>query len=279
MQTYVVKPGDTLYGISKQVGVSVNEIKRANNIMNSNNIKIGTILNIPSTNEKNIYIVKAGDTLYKIASINKISVEDLKKENNLQSNDLYIGMKLSIPQKVNNTNKEYIFYEVKLGDNLYTIGKENNISVEELKEINNLKSNILTIGMKIKIPINKAIVGNNYYIVSEGDTLYSIAKKFNITVPTILKLNDLSSTIITVGQKLKVRETKPNGYEIPLGSKCIGKNYVEDKYIKYTVKKDDNLFNIANKFETTVQSIIELNNLKDDNLSIGQILLIERKEQ
>lgn len=63
MQTYVVQMGDTLYGISGQFGVSIENIKLENNLIN-NNITVGQVLKIPSDNTTSLYIVKAGDTLF-----------------------------------------------------------------------------------------------------------------------------------------------------------------------------------------------------------------------
>lgn len=97
-----------------------------------------------SNNEEvsNKYIVKSGDTLYGIAKIYGVTVDELKKENNLNSNVLKIGQVLIIPNK----NEIYI---VKSGDTLYGIASKYNTTVQKLKDINSLKSNLLTIGQKL----------------------------------------------------------------------------------------------------------------------------------
>ena len=66
MQTYIVQPGDTLYGISGQFGVSIEDIKLENNL-SSNVLVVGQVLKIPSTSTTSLYVVKKGDTLYSIA--------------------------------------------------------------------------------------------------------------------------------------------------------------------------------------------------------------------
>ncbi len=97
---------------------------------------------------------------------------------------------------------------------------------------------------------------NDTYIVKSGDTLYSIASRFNTTVDAIKVLNNLTNNIIKVGQVLK----------IPTLS--------DDNYITYTVKSGDTLYKIANKYNTTVSIIKDLNNLTSDILQIGQVLKI-----
>ena len=99
-------------------------------------------------NKKNTYIVQKGDSLYKIANKYNTTVDTLKQLNNLTTNNLSIGDILKLP----NTNNEYIIYTIKKGDSLYQIAKEYNTTVNKIKNINNLTSNLLNIGQKIKIP-------------------------------------------------------------------------------------------------------------------------------
>ena len=84
MQTYIFQMGDTLYGISKQFGVSVEKIKLENDL--SNNILIvGQTLKIPTLETTTLYVVKKGDTLYSIASKYGTSVLELQGINNVPS--------------------------------------------------------------------------------------------------------------------------------------------------------------------------------------------------
>lgn len=140
--SYIVKSGDTLWSIAKNNGITVEKLKEINNL-NSNLLTIGQVLKLNSgEGVNNKYIVKSGDTLYGIAKKNSISVDDLKKENNLSSNVLKIGQVLIIPN-------EQEIYIVKSGDTLYGIANKFNTSVQNLKDINNLNSNLLTIGQKL----------------------------------------------------------------------------------------------------------------------------------
>ena len=88
---------------------------------------------------------------------------------------------------------------------MYSIATNNNTTVDKLKQLNNLTSNILTIGQILKIPTTEIIeipTTTITHIVEPGETLYSIAREYNTTVNNIMKLNNLTTTILNVGQKL-----------------------------------------------------------------------------
>ena len=170
-------------------------------------IIVDTIVKYLTTGK--IYTVIKGDSLYKIAQKYHITVDELKKLNNLSSSNLTIGMKLKIPVSSSTTNNEEMSpstktytYQVKKGDTLYQIAKKNNTSVAKLKKLNNLSSNTLTIGQTLLIPSSE----EEYFIytVVKGDTLYQIAKKNNTTIDEIKKLNNLTTNTLKIDQKIKI---------------------------------------------------------------------------
>ena len=202
---YTVQKGDSLYSIAKKFNTTVDALKDANNLTN-NNLAIGQILIIPSKEVENNgnYIVVAGDTLYKIANKFNTTVDAIKALNNLSNNTLSIGQSLKIPTQ-ENANDNYQTYTVVKGDNLYSIAKKFNTTQDAIMKLNNLSSNLLSIGQILKIPTNDNS-STNYqtYIVQKGDSLWSIAKKFSTTVDNIKKLNNLSSNLLSIGQTLKI---------------------------------------------------------------------------
>ena len=195
--TYKVIKGDTLYGISKKLDTTVDELKKINNL-SSNSLSIGQLLKIPTKTidlgDTEIYQVKKGDTLYSIANKYGISLNELKAINNLENDNLAIGQLINVPSGLSVANT----YVVTKGDTLYSIAKKFNISIDKLKELNNLTDNMLSIGQKLIIPFEEDMT----YVVKAGDTLYNIARKYNTTVDELKKLNNLLSDILSIGQIL-----------------------------------------------------------------------------
>ena len=112
----------------------------------------------------------------------------------------YIGVPYSDP---NSENKDLMIYEVKKGDTLYSIARENNISVNELKRINNLTTTNLSIGQQLIIPTSNYIE----YTIQRGDTLYSIAGRYRTTPQIIRELNRLDSDLLRINQVLLLPKT------------------------------------------------------------------------
>ena len=207
--TYVVQKGDTLYSIANKLGTTVSELKKENNLT-SNTLQIGEVLRIPTKEiyeeEENIYIVKKGDSLYSIANKYNTIVKELKRINNLTSNILSIGQVLKLPSdKANNVEKEEntISYTVKKGDSLYSIARKYDTTIDRIKDLNNLTTNLLSIGQVLLIPTDTNL--ETTYTVQKGDSLYSIAKKYNTTVDRLKQLNNLTSNLLSIGQILIVR--------------------------------------------------------------------------
>lgn len=147
---YVVKSGDTLWSIARKYNLSVNELKALNNL-SSNVLNVGQRL-IVGKESSNDYVVSAGDTLWAIARKFNVSVDDIKALNNLSSNNLSIGMTLKIPPYSNKKNEETNVYVVKSGDSLWSIARMFNSTVDEIKSLNGLKSNVLRIGQRLVVP-------------------------------------------------------------------------------------------------------------------------------
>ena len=209
---YVVKKGDTLWSIAKAYGLPVEKLKSLNNLT-SNNLTIGDSLIVKDSSEKNdssssadnnkYYIVKKGDSLYSIARSNNMTVDELKSLNNLTSNILSIGQRLIISSSSKVSNN---VYEVKKGDTLWSIANNFNVSVNDLKNANNKSNNSLSIGEQLIIPGKSTgeNVSTIIYTVKSGDNLYSIARRYNVTVNEIKSLNNLSSNLLSIGQKLSI---------------------------------------------------------------------------
>ena len=98
--------------------------------------------------------------------------------------------------------------------------------------------------------------GIDLYIVQKGDTLYNIAKKYQTTWQELMRVNNMTSTLLRIGKQLIV---PGNG----------------NNKINYYVEDDDTLFNIARKFGMDMNEIKRLNNLNTDDVILGQMLIIK----
>ena len=313
--TYTVKAGDSLYRIAVNHNMSLQELKNLNNL-SSNLIIPGQVLKVsgqatsnqPSTNTSQnsnqtqasgngTYMVKAGDSLYRIAVNHNMSLQELKNLNNLSSNLIMPGQVLKVSGQATsnqpstntsqNSNQTQASgngtYMVKAGDSLYRIAVNHNMSLQELKNLNNLSSNLIMPGQVLKVSgktvSNKPSTntaqnsnqnqanGNGTYTVKAGDSLWAIANSHKMTLNDLKQVNNLSSDLIYVGQTLKVTKgavttaNKTNAQSSPKKT--------------YTVKAGDSLWRIASNNGTTVNQLKALNNLTSDMIYVGQNLKLK----
>ena len=173
---------------------------------------------------------------------------------------------------------------VKKGETLSTIARKYHVSVNQLKQWNNMKSDRLSIGQKLVVYSSgapMAQVGNDKpversttqitHTVKKGETLGKIAQKYKCTVTDLKRWNNLKSTNIRVGQKLKVYP--PENQNVSGGNNSKPSSNSSGT-TTYTVKSGDSLWSIAKKFNVTVDHIKKLNNLKNNDIKVGQKLKI-----
>ena len=248
--------------------ITENLFNYAEGVVRAIAINYGIAYQEPSNIKNKTHVVKKGESLYSIANEYDTTIGAIKALNNLKNNILSIGQILKLPNYVNYQQqaKDIIIYNVSKGDNLYNIAKRYNINVNDLIEYNQLFNTVLTIGQQLIIPVynddnsndnqNNTNESNNTitYIVKSGDTLYSIAKKYNINVNNLMEYNNLDSNMISIGQQLSIPKT--------------------EEFFTYFVRTGDTLFSIASKFDTTIDNLKRINNLNTDDVTIGQLLII-----
>jgi len=161
-----------------------------------------------------IHYVRRGETVSHIAERYRTSISAIARLNNLNSRYLIRpGQRLKVPSHGSTSaaappnleltkEGEKLVYVVKRGDSLYQIARAFNTSVDRIKQLNNLRSNIINVGQKLEInSVNTT--GTTQYTVIAGDTPYKIAQQFNMSLNTLLTLNGLTSrSKIYPGQKL-----------------------------------------------------------------------------
>lgn len=174
------------------------------------------------TSKKVTHTVVRGDTLSSIARKYGVSASSIRSGNNLKGSTVRLGQRLTIEsgktttaKKRSSTQKRTTTYTVKQGDTLSGIAGKFGVSSSQIKQDNNLKSNIVRIGQKLRIrggsksgsskSAAKSSRKTRTYKVKPGETLYGIALKHKVTVSDIQKNNNMgSSTSLKMGQTLKI---------------------------------------------------------------------------
>lgn len=169
--------------------------------------------------------------------------------------DIYWGIKENVP------GSGIIEYVVQPGDSLWLIAKKFNTTIDAIKTLNNLSSDVIEIGQILKIPNTEPTPPGFSYTVRPGDTLWLLAQRFHTTIDAIKSLNNLTSDEILIGQVLQIPSTKTT---MGFTTSCF----------TYTVKCGDTLESIAEKHHTTADTLRVLNCLKCDDLCPGLTLLI-----
>lgn len=318
-----VKRGETLSSIAQKYGMSIAELKEKNRIKGSKlslkqqlkvkdeeNLMVIEPAKVLAENTKSelqaakkqqiaentvpVHTVKSGETLFSIAKANNTTVAELKKLNDLSNGKIRLGQELKLSQAevaptiiaANKVEANPISYKVKRGETLSSISKKYNITEEELKASNNLKSNTLRSGQNLQIaqvatpasavPSNKVELEAKSvsYKVKKGETLSSISKKYHITEDELKAMNNLKSSTIRFGQELKVNQP----LEVASANNGSKNTKADPVVATYKVKKGETLSDIAEKNNVSVADIKSLNNLHSSSIRPGQQLQLVSKD-
>ena len=253
------------------------------------------------------HIIQKGESLGLIAERYKTSVSAIKQTNRLKGNMIREGKSLLIPSSKQPTKfyslsiearkfrglktsdgKRYT-YIVKRGDNLWDIGRNYGISVGQLTKWNGIaKKSFLRPKQKLIIWINEEDSNNKNnnkvqasafnestteYVVKKGDSLWLIARRFDIHVADLLEWNNIrKNKALQPGQKLRINiETEKEKGDL------VQTNIQSDPITEYVVKKGDSLWLIARRFDIHVADLLEWNNIrKNKALQPGQILIVRK---
>lgn len=241
------------------------------------------------------YTVKRGDSLYSIASQAKLSVAELAALNDMSGNSsLYAGQTLQVPLGYQVPEQ----YTVQAGDTLTAIANRYDLNIDDIANWNGLGRNSgLRAGQRLtlsaeaakstpvapaKAKTNNTLKMPEVYVVQSGDNLTSIAAKYHLQVSYLMQLNDLTSSTVRVGQRLKLdgeleakADQKVEKAAAPISNKTVIKNSSTESY---TVKSGESLYAIAKRLDISASELASLNNLSSNaSLRVGQSIHIPKK--
>lgn len=188
--------------------------------------------------ERIVYRVKNGDYLGRIASRHRCTVAQIKRWNNLKSNNIRVGQRLVI----------------------YRGGKASSGSSTSSTQTSSVSDN------------SSSNAATSTYVVRKGDVLGKIAERHGCTVAQLKAWNNLSSNNIQVGQKLKVKAAAPKAHDSGEASADSGDDII------YTVKSGDSFYTIAKNYPgISAQDIMNYNNLSSSRIKPGMKIRIPKK--
>lgn len=280
--TYRVRSGDTLSGIARRWRITMKSIVTANRLR-SDRLRVGqrlvlTVPNVPrqaiastqrsESSQHVIHRVRSGETLSTIASRYGVSIAQLKMTNRIRTNLIRPGQRLRIPFGGADAVSDTKIYTVKAGDTLSTIASRYGVSVVRLKRANRLSGDSLRIGDRLEIPTQvavsdapKRVAKSRTHRVRSGESLYTIGKRYGVSVDRLKAANGLRRNTIRVGQELVIPTRSSGGAAVSEGK-------------VHRVRSGDTLSEIARRYGTTVSKLRSANGLTSNRLRIGQELKI-----
>jgi len=243
--------GETLSSIAKRNGVTVSELKNNNNLKN-NNIRPGQKLKIKDENTE---------------------YQNLSAEENTKKKTIETLNDSSFKKGTQISTKDYSIHSVKKGESLFSISNKYNVSIDELKDANKLPNNKLFVGQKIKVTQDKKAIETNAtnntpstHTVKSGETLFSIAKTYNVSIDDIKRGNDLKTNNIIPNQKLKIVCANNQNNSAPESTPAKTKIH--------KVRSGETFYSIALKYGCKIETLKEWNNKSGSKLSVGETLVL-----
>lgn len=232
------------------------------------------------------HTVQKGETLFGIAKKYDIGIQQLKKWNDLENNQLSVGQSLIIrneTEKPSSTGRseETQIHTVETGETLFSVSKQHQVTIAELKAWNDLPSNSLKVGQNLtiypsesvkqeeqSITVDSEAQENSSYLVKNNDSLYKIARQHGMTVGQLKELNNMTSNTIRVGQYLTVRSSSAP----PSVASSSVTSAPQGKFIAYKVTGGAiTVSELVRKFQMDEEEFRALNtDINTDQLRNGQ---------
>ena len=288
-EVVLAQNGDDFKKLANKCNLSLKKFLLYNDLNENDKVITGQAYYIKKkskTGWKEFYTVQSGETLWQIAQINGMKLDQLLHKNRLEDNEkLQAGRILNLQKrihknepakfekaqiasvKINETKKEITTpiaprkKEVPKIDTIYSRPYED----KKQDKVNNIgKNDNQKLNDDIKLTEDKIA---KIHIVADKETLFSIARQYNTTVTNLKDWNNLTEQDgIKAGQKLEIK-TNPNILDKP--------NAVPSGMTEHVVQPGESLFKIAWNYNTTVQEILDLNGKTETKIRVGEKLKIK----
>ena len=298
--TYRLKEGETLATVAAQSGMTESELRKVNGIPAGRRVLPNSTLLVlagadeqvdisaeeadarlrlsPLTTWRRVtYRVRSGDTLTSIARRWHITTKSIVTANRLRSDRLRAGQRLvltvpnvqraSIPaaSSSGSASGRHVIHTVRSGDTLDAIARRYGVTVASLRMTNRLEGNIIRAGQRLRIPSDAAKESDTViYTVKSGDTLSTVAERYNVSVTKLKRANRLTSNMLRVGDRLEI----PSSDRVERNVKPAPETRV------HVVRSGDTLSEIGERYGVSVSKLRSANGLRGNNLRIGQRLVI-----
>jgi LysM repeat protein len=266
--TYIAKKGESLYLIARRHGLEVKALAAANPEIETITANIeGETVSLPTGLCPNgfLYTIKAGDTFFLLAQRFGTTVEAIQQANPAADpNNLRIGQAICIPSTPAPICANGFLYTIKAGDTFFQLAQRFGTTVQAIEQANpGVNPDNLQIGRVICIPAASAPGCPNgfLYTIQAGDTFFSLAQRFGLTVQAIEQANPgVNPNNLQIGQVICIPSLAP--------ATCPGG-------FLYTIQPGDTYFLLARRFGTTVAALEKANpGIDPNNLAIGALLCI-----
>lgn len=298
--TYRLKEGETLATVAAQSGMTESELRKLNGIPAGRRVLPNSTLLVlagadeqvdisaeeadarlrlsPLTTWRRVtYRVRSGDTLTSIARRWHITTKSIVTANRLRSDRLRAGQRLvltvpnvqraSIPaaSSSGSASGRHVIHTVRSGDTLDAIARRYGVTVASLRMTNRLEGNIIRAGQRLRIPSDAAKESDTViYTVKSGDTLSTVAERYNVSVTKLKRANRLTSNMLRVGDRLEI----PSADRVERNVKPAPETRV------HVVRSGDTLSEIGERYGVSVSKLRSANGLRGNSLRIGQRLVI-----
>lgn len=273
---HYVKSGETLSQIAERYGMTVAQLKRKNNLK-KDMLQLKQRLKI-----KDEEVIMSVEPVF-ATKVSKQNVDSTKITDKNNTTEL------------DEPTPSVAVHTVKKGESLFVIAQLYNLSVGALKEINGLEDGKIYVGQEIKLvketdvktsannikPHSKEILEATHK-VTKGETLASIARKYNTTLDELKKLNNLENGKIFAGQTIRISEASQTEQiaevdnSLKSGQEKTQKPNV--RKIKHKVRSGESLFSISKLYNVTIDELKVFNQMTSPNLQQGQTLQIPVSE-